>query len=150
MRKQTPPLRAVDSPDTGQTVPENLPERSGDARDLAAAQNNDAGRAVQENLPEQGGGQARDLAAAQVEATCADIMQSDEEMTRFLDDHWHKLRLLVGLLNQEDADASTVGSLLADVAESFITQVEAFDRAPVSTKLKVVDELVNGCEVLHG
>ena len=31
-----------------------------------ATQNNDAGRAVQEKLPEQGGGQARDLAAAQV------------------------------------------------------------------------------------
>lgn len=91
---------------------------------------------------------AKSLVAG-VKATCANIVQADEEMSSFLNDHWNKLRLLVGLLHQEDADASTVGSLLADVAESFITQVEAFDRAPVSAKLQVVDELVNGCEVCH-
>jgi len=44
-----------------------LPAEEEKARERQlAAQNNDAGRAVQENLPEQGGGQARDLAAAQV------------------------------------------------------------------------------------
>ena len=84
---------------------------------------------------------------SRVKAACANLVQSDKEMSCFLDDHWKKLRLLVGLLHQEEADNSAIGSLLADVAESFITQIEAFDRAPASAKLQVIDELVSECEV---
>ena len=92
------------------------------------------------------------------------MVETDYKLSVFLDDHWNKLRLLVDMLKPKDADdeidprAKTVGSLLADGAENFITGVEDFGSPPLYVQLReyaalvgaeAKDETVN-VEVRHG
>ena len=70
------------------------------------------------------------------------MVETDYKLSVFLDDHWNKLRLLVDMLKPKGDDdeidprAKTAGSLLADVAESFITGVEDFGSPPLYVQLR--------------
>ena len=83
--------------------------------------------------------------AAEIYKTMA---ETDYKLSVFLDDHWNKLRLLVDMLKPNSADdeidlrAKTVGSLLADVAENFITGVEDFGSPPLYVQLREYAALV--------
>lgn len=76
------------------------------------------------------------------------LVETDYKLSVFLDDHWNKLRLLVGMLkpktDAEDMDplAKTVGSLLADVAEAFIEGVEDLGSPPLYVQLREYAALV--------
>lgn len=76
------------------------------------------------------------------------LVETDYKLSVFLDDHWNKLRLLVGMLkpkvDDEDIDplAKTVGSLLADVAEAFIEGVEDLSSPPLYVQLREYAALV--------
>ena len=76
-----------------------------------------------------------------------EITEKDRDLSYFLDDHWHKLRLLVDMLKQKSNDeidprTKTVGLLLADAAESFITGVEDFSSPPLYVQLREYAALV--------
>ncbi|EFL51854.1 hypothetical protein DesfrDRAFT_1389 [Solidesulfovibrio fructosivorans JJ]] len=76
-----------------------------------------------------------------------EITKKDSELSYLLDDHWHKLRLLVDMLKPKTDDeidprTKTVGLLLADVAESFITGVEDFSSPPLYVQLREYAALV--------
>ncbi|MGE4536168.1 MAG: hypothetical protein AB7D37_03730 [Desulfovibrio sp.] len=76
-----------------------------------------------------------------------EITKKDSDLSYFLDDHWHKLRLLVDMLKPKTDDeidprTKTVGLLLADVAESFITGVEDFSSPPLYVQLREYAALV--------
>ena len=76
------------------------------------------------------------------------MVETDDELSVFLDDHWNKLRALVDMLKPKGADdeidprAKTVGSLLADVAEAFISGVEDFSDPPLYVQLREYAALV--------
>lgn len=70
-----------------------------------------------------------------------EIAETDEEISRFLDDHWRKLRLLVAMLQQEGVDAKAVGSLLADITERFIDSVEELQQPPMYVKVRELARL---------
>lgn len=92
------------------------------------------------------------------------MVETDYKLSVFLDDHWNKLRALVDMLKPKGADdeidphAKTVGSLLADVAESFISGVEDFESPPLNVQLREYAALVGAeaktetvnAEVHHG